>query len=241
MKSITSFFLVLVLFVSSGFIAREKEENLNPEFILPQNEECIADFLLNLKRRINALVFIPEDKVEQARTYNLIPLKLKRAKKANTNFLKLYKNLRMVKPEPLVANDCSESVVYAFENLEMKIFVRKNANLDMGNDVAVTPVPLPMPKPELKANINEFKDKWMRQDAASGLPTGKRQHKPIRINKEIENRNNESEFAGKQDKNINEFEHKVHRNESELAKKDEIMVGFQEENIWKFYVPVRVK
>jgi hypothetical protein len=100
-----------------------------------------------------------------------------------------------------------------------------------------------LPKPELRANIDNFAFKVEVEgvDAASGLPTGKRQQKPLRVNEEIEKRNNESEFAGKQDKNINEFEHKVHRNKSELAKKDDIMVGFQEENIWKFYVPVSVK
>lgn len=221
-KSLTSIFLIVLVFISPGFIILEKEENLNPEFIILRNDECFADFLMNLKK-MEALVFIPEDKVDQARSYNMTPLKLKRAKKANIKFIKAFKRYQMIKPEEKASSECNEPVVLTFKELGMKVFVRKRTDLNAANNVAVTPVPLPLPKPELKARLDDFT--WKRT-------------------------RNESELEHKVAVNESEFEAKIKGNENELAKKDypgptdianESLVGFQEENFWKLYVPVKIQ
>lgn len=152
-------FLVVVTLLASGFMIREKEETLHSDYIVFQSNRCFTKFVSKMKN-LDAVIFIPEHKVELAKKYKLLPLKKKRASEVNRRFVKSFYKHKSIKPRANPGNDCSEPVTVAFNDLEMKVFVRKRTKVKMGEDVAVTPVPLPIPYPILGTNSGELSWKF---------------------------------------------------------------------------------
>ena len=124
-KIITSLLVASVVFLSTSFIIREREENLNPAFNLYQEDQCFAKFLSNLKK-MEAVIYIPEGKVQQARSFPFATYNARKAEKINREFVGELGNYQMAVPVENPDNPCSESVNLTFSDLNMKVFVRKN-------------------------------------------------------------------------------------------------------------------
>lgn len=173
-KMLLSFSMAVIILLSWGFIIREKEENLNSEFTFFQNQECFNRFLSNLKR-MEALVYIPEGKIIQARGYQLLPLERQLAEKLNVRLLDAIKEYNLVIPVKNAEDECSQTIAMTFNNLGMKVFVRKSQNIIPGDNLAVTPVPLPMPEPLKELNATEFTWKFRLPDTDFNAKTNETQ------------------------------------------------------------------
>jgi hypothetical protein len=125
--------LAALSFISGSFIVRSKEEplcNLS-EYTIP-SDKCFDAFLANLKS-LDAIVFVPENKLMDAKRLGLMPMEANEATKSNINFVKAFEFYGQILP-PTDANDeCSKSVLLNFEKLEMVVFVKKDRQASLGS------------------------------------------------------------------------------------------------------------
>ncbi len=155
-KLYLTIFLIGIVVFSTGFVLCEKDEKMKPEYTVFQTETCFAEFLTNLKK-MDALIFIPENKLKQAQSFNLLPFAPEKAKRININFTEAYEFYGIINPTDNPTVECSKSVVLNFNNLEMKVFV-KNDRLKVSDELRLKLVnsrPLNPKNIELNNSANE--------------------------------------------------------------------------------------
>jgi hypothetical protein len=125
--------LAALSFISGSLIVRSKEEplcNLS-EYTIP-SDKCFDAFLANLKS-LDAIIFVPENKLVEAKRLGLMPLETPEANKANINFVKAYEFYGQILPPTEATDECSKSVLLNFEKLELVVFVKNDKQGNLGN------------------------------------------------------------------------------------------------------------
>ena len=127
--------LALIVTLFSSYMAGEREEAFycSNKHLLFQQDECFSNFLSELNS-MEALVFIPEDKVSQAKKYDINRLSGDKAMKRNMDFNKKSSSYVQIKPSKSTTSECEKSIALNFNNLEMTVFVRKE-NLRESQDI----------------------------------------------------------------------------------------------------------
>jgi hypothetical protein len=108
-------------------MVREKEEVFytgNRHLFSPQ-DKCFATFLADLNS-MEALVYIPEDRVSQARKYEISRLSGDKATKRNADFNKRSSAYVQISPIAEGGSECQKSIALNFNNLGMRVFVKKD-------------------------------------------------------------------------------------------------------------------
>jgi hypothetical protein len=127
--------LALVVILFSSYMVGEREEALYYAnyHLLFQQDECFANFLSNLNS-MEALVFIPEEKISLAKKYDIKPFSSDKATKRNTDFNKRNDSYVQIIPSESATSKCEKSIALNFNTLEMTVFVKKE-NVKKAQDI----------------------------------------------------------------------------------------------------------
>jgi hypothetical protein len=127
--------LALVVILFSSYMVGEREEALYyaNKHLLFQQDECFANFLSDLNS-LEALVFIPEEKISQAKKYDIKPFSSDKATKRNMDFNKSNTSYVQITPSESATSKCEKSITLNFNTLEMTVFVKKE-NVKKAQDI----------------------------------------------------------------------------------------------------------
>lgn len=127
--------LALIVTLFSSYMAGEREEAFycSNKHLLFQQDKCFSNFLSDLNS-MEALVFIPEDKVSQAKKYDIRRSSGDKAMKRNMELSKNSSSYVQMQPSNGGSSECEKSIALNFNNLEMTVFVRKE-NLRESQDI----------------------------------------------------------------------------------------------------------
>jgi hypothetical protein len=129
-------FLALTVILMSGFMVREKEDSTNSSEVynLFQGDKCFASFISNLQK-MEALIFIPKDKMGEAQSLDLSLVSADRARILNKNIAEERNFYVQVYPSGNPRDECSRAVSLNFKNLGMVCFVRKERTDELKNQL----------------------------------------------------------------------------------------------------------
>jgi len=134
MKSKLLLIIILVpaVLICNGFMVREKEKNTGfpGEYYQLQRNNCFAGFISNLQK-MEALIYIPEDKIQEARKLNLTAIPSKESINKNRLITNGKEEYVQIYPINNLNDECKKTISMNFKNLEMVCFVRKEKVTDM--------------------------------------------------------------------------------------------------------------
>jgi len=118
--------LALVVILFSSYMAGEREEAFyyTNKHLLFQQDKCFSNFLAGLNS-MEALVYIPEEKISLAKKYDIRRSSAEKAKKINMDFNKSSSSYVQIKPSKSATSECEKSIALNFSNLGMTVFVKK--------------------------------------------------------------------------------------------------------------------
>ena len=118
--------MAAIVIAFSSFMVRENEEMVNvaKNHVHFQQEECFTKFLSTLKS-MEALVYVPEKSISDARKYELNTYSSSKSAEVNERLIKDSDSYVMVSPEKSEESECSKSVLLNFKELNMTVFVKK--------------------------------------------------------------------------------------------------------------------
>ena len=131
-KILLIIFLIPTVFLCNGFMVREKEDDaIFPGAYYPlQRNTCFESFISNLQK-MDALIYIPKDKMQEAQKMNLIAIPAKQSISANKKFTSERAEYVQVYPINNLSDECKKAISMSFKNLEMVCFVRKEKVTDL--------------------------------------------------------------------------------------------------------------
>lgn len=132
------FILVPAVILSNGFMVREKEEKtgFSNNYYTVQRNNCFSGFISNLQK-MEALIFVPEDKIADAQKLNLKLNSTGPSKEANRKLADLSNEYVRVYPSDNKSDACRKAISLGFEDLEMVCFVRKEKAAELGDQVQI--------------------------------------------------------------------------------------------------------
>lgn len=112
------------LILSGNLTVRSKEEPLlnSLEYVIPQ-EKCFDAFLSNLKN-LDAIIYIPESKINEANSLGLFKPEEKTTLEINKKLINSLDLYTQIIPEKKETDACSKSVLINFRKLGMIVFVK---------------------------------------------------------------------------------------------------------------------
>lgn len=127
--------LALIVTLFSSYMAGDREEAFycSNKHLLIQQDKCFSKFLSELKS-LEALLFIPEEKVSQAKKYDIHLSSGDKAMKRNMDFSEKSSSYVQMQPSTSGTSECGKSIALNFNNLEMTVFVREE-NLRESQDI----------------------------------------------------------------------------------------------------------
>ncbi|MCE5344770.1 MAG: hypothetical protein LLG13_00595 [Bacteroidales bacterium] len=137
-KLMSIFILVPAVILSNGFMVREKEEKIDfsNNYYTIQRNNCFSGFISNLQT-MEALIFVPEDKIAEAQKSNLTLNSTGQSKAANRKLVNLSNEYVQVYPSGNKGDACSKAISLGFEDLEIVCFVRKEKAIELGDQVQI--------------------------------------------------------------------------------------------------------
>ena len=118
--------LALIVTLFSSYMAGEREETFyyTNKHLLFQQDKCFTNFLAGLNS-MEALVYIPEDKISLAKKFDIRLSSGDNAKKSNMDLNKKSSSYVQMKLPKSATSECEKSIALNFSNLEMTVFVKK--------------------------------------------------------------------------------------------------------------------
>lgn len=131
-KILLIIFLIPGVIICNGFMVREKESNTDfpDDYYQLQRNTCFAGFISNLQK-MEALIYIPEDKIGEASKLNLTAIPSKQSVNTNRMVITGKDEYVQVYPVNSLSDECKKTISMNFKNLEMVCFVRKEKVTDM--------------------------------------------------------------------------------------------------------------
>lgn len=111
--------------ISGNFMVRDKEDlNFRNSECINPNDKCFDSFLSNLKT-LDALIFIPDNKINEAKLLGLTPMDKEVALKSNLKLVSAVDMFLQIVPFDTIS-DCKDENLLNFKKLNMVVFVKKD-------------------------------------------------------------------------------------------------------------------
>jgi len=131
-KLLLIIFLIPTVLLCNGFMVREKEgdTDFSGDYYQLQRNTCFASFISNLQK-MEALIYIPKDKLQEAQKINLIAIPANQSISTNKKFAIERAEYVQVYPINDLSDECKKAISMNFKNLGMVCFVRKEKVTDL--------------------------------------------------------------------------------------------------------------